>query len=112
MISSQAAMPRVRGGHSPPGNMFAFGQGAANLDIPGDQRQLPVDELELRHLRSPGDFDAVRALRAHIDLSAHLGVDPRFHEHEKKEMSWAWPSHSRCEGKSSEPSGRSRCVTA
>ena len=112
MITSQAAMPRVRGGYSSPPSMFAFGQSVANLDVPGDQRQLPVDELELRHLRTPDDFDAVRALRGHIDLSAHLGVDPLFHEHEKKEMSWALPSHSRCEGKSSEPSGRFRCVTA
>lgn len=111
MITSQAAMPRVRGGYPPPPSMFGFGQNA-NLDMLGDQRQLPVNELELRHLRSPDDFEAVRALRGHIDLSAHLGVDPRFHEHEKKEMSWAWPSHSKCEGKSSGPSGRFRCVTA
>ena len=112
MMSSQAAMPRMGEGYSPPASMFAFGQSAADLDIPGDQRQLPVDELELRHLRSPRDFDAVRALRGHIDLSVHLGVDPQFHEREKKEMSWVWPSHSKCEGKSSEPSGRFRCVTA
>ncbi|HXD40279.1 MAG TPA: hypothetical protein VN649_06935 [Ramlibacter sp.] len=105
-------MPHFRTGYSPPANLFTFGPGAENLEIPGDQRQLPVDELELRHLRSPRDFDAVRALRGHIDLSVHLGVDPQFHEHEKKEMSWAWPSHSRCEGKSSVPSGRFRCVTA
>src|SRR6185369_1504931 len=111
MISSKAAMPRMGQGYSPPANVFAFGQ-SADLDFPGDQRQLPVDELELRHLHSPGDFDAVRALRGQIDLSAHLRVEPRFHEHEKKEMSWVWPSHSKCEGKSSEPSGRSRCVTA
>ena len=112
MISSQAAMPRARGVYSAPANMFAVGQSAANLDTPGDQRQLPLDELELRHLRSPADFDAVRALRGHIDLSAHLGVDPQFHDGEKIEMSWAWPSLSKCEGKSSAPSGRFRCVTA
>jgi hypothetical protein len=50
----------------------------------------------------------VRALRGHIDLAAHLAVDPKFHEHEKKEMSWAWRSLSRCEASSSGPSGRFR----
>jgi hypothetical protein len=51
-------------------------------------------------------------LRGHIDLTAHLAVDPHFPEHEKKEMSWAWRSHSRYEASSSEPSGRCRCSMA
>jgi hypothetical protein len=88
---------------------FAFGQ---DLDSPMAARLLPVDELELQHVRRPDDFDAVRALRGHIDLAAHLAVDPLFHDHEKKEMSWAWSSRSTCAASLSEPSGRFRCVTA
>jgi hypothetical protein len=65
---------------------LAFGYSPASLDRMAVPRQLSVDELTLRHLHTPDDFDAVRGLRAHIDLSAHAAVDPRFEEHEKKEM--------------------------
>ena len=110
MISSHAAMPISRGGFPAHPGMFAFGHEPPDV-FRTEPPQLPVDELELRHLRTAEDFNAVRELRAHIDTS-HLALDPRFREHEKKEMSWAWQSHSRCEASSSEPSGRFRCATA
>ena len=43
-----------------------------------------ADDLVLRHLRTPGDIDAVRALRSQIDLSHAVG-DPLFETQEKKE---------------------------
>jgi hypothetical protein len=46
------------------------------------------DDLVLHHLRTPHEIDAVRPLRAKIDLS-HNASDPQFASDEKKETCWA-----------------------
>lgn len=48
-------------------------------------QQIPVNELVLRHMRTAADIRSVLPLRGHIDLSAHLEVDPLFAAREKKE---------------------------
>ena len=63
-------------------------------------RDITVDGLVLRYLRTAGDIDAVRALRGHIDLAVHSVIDPLFFEREKKETSSAWHSLLRSRGNS------------
>jgi hypothetical protein len=48
-------------------------------------QHIPVNELVMRHLRTPEEIQAVLPLRGHIDLTAHHGVDPLFDVREKKE---------------------------
>lgn len=104
MISNHATVPFARGNLSAPSSLgLAFGR--PPVDLHGMAPcHVPIEEVTLRHLRTPEDFASVRALRGHIDLGVHMTVDSCFEEHEKKETSWAWPSLSRsaarCSGQS------------
>lgn len=51
-------------------------------------RHIATEELVLRHLRTAHDIAAIQHLRGHIDLALHSAIDPKFQEHEKKEMNW------------------------
>lgn len=46
-------------------------------------------EVQLVHLRTPGEIARVLSLRDEIDLSVHTAAGRSFHELEKKETSWA-----------------------
>jgi hypothetical protein len=54
--------------------------------------QVPVEELRLRHLRTPGEIAQIIHLREEIQLPAAALADPGFRAREKKETrtaSWA-----------------------
>jgi len=46
----------------------------------------PLD-IKIRHLEALADIQEIQNLRGEIDLDLHRSIDPRFEEHEKKEMS-------------------------
>jgi len=46
-------------------------------------------DVQLVHLRTPGEIARVLPLRDEIDLSVHTAAGRSFHELEKKETSWA-----------------------
>lgn len=48
-------------------------------------RELPLDELEICHLRTADDIRRVLHLRSQIPLPAAALADPDFHTREKKE---------------------------
>lgn len=52
--------------------------------VPGT-RELPLDELEIRHLRSTEEIGRVVHLRSEIQLPAAALADPEFAPREKKE---------------------------
>ena len=52
--------------------------------VPGT-RELPLDELEIRHLRSTDEIGRVIHLRSEIHLPAAALGDPEFAAREKKE---------------------------
>ena len=62
--------------------------------VPGT-RELPLDELEIRHLRSADEIGRVIHLRSEINLPAAALADPAFAPREKKETSTVlWPVSS------------------
>ena len=54
--------------------------------LPGS-RELPLDELEIRHLRGADEIARVIHLRSEINLPATALADPAFMTREKKETS-------------------------
>ena len=52
--------------------------------LPGS-RELPLDELEIRHLAGPDEISRVVHLRSEIHLPAATLADPEFASREKKE---------------------------
>jgi len=53
-----------------------------------------VDDMVLRHLKTPERIASVLHLREEIDLSVHAAAGRQFVELEKKETSAAWSSVS------------------
>ncbi|MCW2573952.1 MAG: hypothetical protein JWO88_4010 [Frankiales bacterium] len=51
------------------------------------RRPFSIDDLVLRHLRTPADIARVLHLREEIDLSVHAAAGPHFATLEKKETS-------------------------
>jgi hypothetical protein len=51
------------------------------------RRPFSIDDLVLRHLRSPSEIAGVLHLRDEIDLSVHAAAGPHFATLEKKETS-------------------------
>lgn len=62
---------------------------APALVPPPGARELPIDELEIQHLRTAEQIAAVVHLRGEIQLPASALADPGFHTREKKETSTA-----------------------
>lgn len=52
---------------------------------PAGSRELPLDELEIRHLRGADEIARVVHLRSEINLPAATLADPEFISREKKE---------------------------
>ncbi|WP_156385504.1 hypothetical protein [Ramlibacter sp. Leaf400] len=55
--------------------------------IPAGSRELPLDELEIQHLRGMAEIAQVVHLRSEINLPAAALADPAFISREKKETS-------------------------
>jgi hypothetical protein len=53
------------------------------------RRPFSIDDLVLRHLRTPAEISGVQHLRGEIDLSVHAAAGPHFATLEKKEISVA-----------------------
>jgi hypothetical protein len=53
------------------------------------RRPFSIDDLVLRHLRTPAEIARVLHLRDEIDLSVHAAAGPHFATLEKKETSAA-----------------------
>ena len=51
------------------------------------RRPFSIDDLVLRHLRTPAEIAGVLHLREEIDLSVHAAAGPQFATLEKKETS-------------------------
>jgi hypothetical protein len=51
------------------------------------RRPFSIDDLVLRHLRTPAEIAGVLHLREEIDLSVHTAAGPHFATLEKKETS-------------------------
>ena len=62
--------------------------------MPGMRMPLPVQDVTLRHLKTPREIEQVLHLREEIDLSVHLAAGGDFLAREKKETSAAWCSPS------------------
>jgi hypothetical protein len=75
-------------------------------------RDLPIDELEIRHLRTAEEIRQVVHLRSEIQLPASTLADPDFHTREKKETRAASSPASAGVDNSSAPSGSSRWAAA
>lgn len=55
--------------------------------VPAGSRELPLDELEIQHLRGMDEIAQVVHLRSEINLPAAALADPAFISREKKETS-------------------------
>ena len=84
-MGARLGSPYVRGFEvGPSARQLCLNQTAYELhELPVGQRPR-TDDLVLRHLRTAGDIERVRALRGQIDLSHAVG-DPLFETQEKKE---------------------------
>ncbi|MBA3771331.1 MAG: hypothetical protein H0X13_02225 [Ramlibacter sp.] len=63
-------------------------RGAAPFQ-PGDgplepDKDCPLDDLRIRHLRTSDDIEHIMKLRRQIDLAAVASADPDFHAHERR----------------------------
>ena len=68
----------------------------AALALAGHKGEFCVDEVVVRHLKTPEEIASVLHLREEIDLSVHAALAPQFEALEKKEMSWDSSSGSTC----------------
>ena len=57
--------------------------------VPPPGTALPISDVVLHHLRTPGEIGSVIFLRDEIDLSVHTGTGRQFETLEKKETSAA-----------------------
>lgn len=55
--------------------------------LAGDPLASPMDAVELRHLKTPGEIARILHLRDEIDLSVHTAAGSAFAQLEKKETS-------------------------
>ena len=67
--------------------------------VPPAWKDISVEQLTIRRLRSQQEIREMARLRQEIDLAAAASADPHFAEREKKETNWAWSSHSSCMAK-------------
>lgn len=56
---------------------------------PDGSREIAIEDLSIRCLRSASDIRELSQLRRQIDLRAAASADPQFAAREKKETSWA-----------------------
>lgn len=68
----------------------------AALALAGHKGEFSIDDVVVRHLRTPAEVAGVLHLREEIDLSVHAAQGPQFEALEKKEMSWVSSSASTC----------------
>jgi hypothetical protein len=68
----------------------------AALALAGVAGEFSIEDVVVRHLKTPAEIAGVLHLREEIDLSVHAASGPQFEVLEKKEMSWVSSSGSTC----------------
>lgn len=72
----------------------SYSHGTASLPLAAPAGAFSVDDVVVRHLKTPAQIAGVLHLREEIDLSVHAAAGPQFEALEKKEMSAATSSGS------------------
>jgi hypothetical protein len=97
-------------------NMQSMHTGAMARDfgaaaLLGAREPLPISQVVLHHLRTPGEIAEILHLREEIDLSVHTAAGRAFELLEKKETSAGLSSVSSSVASGSGPSASSRSAT-